>query len=61
MEGHSLQARMEIQNLTNSQMYDTYGSQSIQSSLFTRLNQASDGVLGSNAQRRIQLSLKYTF
>jgi len=60
-EGHSLQARMEMQNVTNSQMYDTYGSQSIQSSLFTRLNQASDGVLSSNGQRRIQLSLKYTF
>lgn len=60
-EGHTLQARMEMQNVTNSQMYDTYGSQSIQSSLFTRLNQASDGVLSSNGQRRIQLSLKYNF
>ena len=59
-EGQSLQARLEMQNLTNSQMYDTFGSQSLQSSVFTRLNQVSDGVL-VNSQRRMQLSLKYTF
>ena len=60
-EGQSLQARWEIQNVTNSENYDTFGSQSIQSTVFTRLNQASDGVLGSNSQRRMQLSLKYIF
>jgi len=59
-EGQSLQARLEMQNVTNSQMYDTFGSQSLQSSVFTRLNQASDGVL-VNSPRRMQLSLKYTF
>ena len=59
-EGQSLQARLEMQNVTNSQMYDTFGSQSIQSNVFTRLNVASDGVL-VNSPRRMQLSLKYTF
>lgn len=59
-EGHELQARLEMQNVTNSQMYDTYGSQSIQSSVFTRLNQAVDGVM-NNGPRRMQLSLKYSF
>jgi hypothetical protein len=59
-ENQSLQARLEMQNVTNSQMYDTFGSQSIQSTVFTRLNQASDGVL-VNSPRRMQLSLKYTF
>ena len=41
-------------------MYDTFGSQSIQSTVFTRLNQPSDGVL-LNSPRRMQLSLKYNF
>lgn len=59
-ENQSLQARLEMQNVTNSQMYDTFGSQSIQSTVFTRLNQPSDGVLLSSP-RRMQLSLKYTF
>ncbi|HEU5452101.1 MAG TPA: TonB-dependent receptor [Terriglobales bacterium] len=59
-ERQSLQARLEIQNLTNSEMYDTFGSQSIQSSVFTRLNQAYDGVM-NNGPRRMQLALKYTF
>jgi hypothetical protein len=59
-ESQSLQARLEMQNVTNSQMYDTFGSQSLQSLFFTRLNQASDGVL-VNSPRRMQLSLKYTF
>jgi hypothetical protein len=59
-EGHDLQLRLEMQNVTNSQMYDTFGSQSITSAVFTRLNQASDGVMNSNP-RRMQLSLKYTF
>ena len=59
-ERQSLQARLEMQNVTNSQMYDTFGSQSVQSSVFTRLNQASDGV-AVNSPRRMQLSLKYTF
>jgi hypothetical protein len=56
----TVQARLEMQNVTNSQMYDTFGSQSIQSSVFTRLNQSVDGVMNNNA-RRMQLSLKYTF
>jgi len=59
-EGQSLQARLEMQNVTNSEMYDTFGSQSIQSNVFTRLNVASDGVL-VNSPRRMQLSLKYSF
>jgi len=60
MEGQSLQARLEMQNVTNSEFYDTFGSQSIQSSVFTRLNQAVDGVM-NGGQRRMQLSLKYSF
>lgn len=59
-EAQSLQARLEVQNLTNSQMYDTFGSQNLQSSVFMRLNPASDGVL-VNSARRMQVSLKYTF
>jgi hypothetical protein len=59
-EHQSLQARLEMQNVTNSQMYDTFGSQSLQSSVFMRLNPAADGVL-VNSPRRMQLSLKYTF
>lgn len=59
-ESQSLQARLEMQNVTNSQMYDTFGSQNVQSSVFTRLNQPSDLIL-VNSPRRMQLSLKYTF
>jgi hypothetical protein len=59
-EHQSLQARLEMQNVTNSQMYDTFGSQNLQSGVFMRLNPASDGVL-VNSPRRMQLSLKYTF
>jgi hypothetical protein len=59
-EGHDLQLRLEMQNVTNSQMYDTFGSQIITSSVFTRLNQAVDGVM-NNSPRRMQLSLKYSF
>jgi len=57
---HTLQARLEAQNVTNSEMYDTFGSELITSSVFTRLNQAVDGVMNNRA-RRIQLSLKYNF
>ncbi|HUQ49314.1 MAG TPA: carboxypeptidase regulatory-like domain-containing protein [Terriglobales bacterium] len=60
IEGHSLQARVQMQNATNSQMYDFFGSFNIQSGLFTRLKQDSDGVRGNDA-RRMQLALKYTF
>lgn len=60
LEGQTLQARLEAQNLTNSEMYDTFGSQAITSSVFTRLNQAVDGVM-NNSARRMQLSLKYNF
>jgi hypothetical protein len=59
-EGQNLQARLEMQNVTNSEMYDTFGSQLITSSVFTRLNQAFDGVM-QNSPRRMQLALKYTF
>jgi hypothetical protein len=60
IEGHSLEARVQVQNVTNSQMYDFFGSFNIQSGLFTRLNQATDGVRGVDA-RRVQLALKYKF
>lgn len=59
-EGHDLQMRMEIQNLLNSVYYDTFGSQSIQSSAFTRLILATDAV-NHNSARRVQLSMKYSF
>jgi hypothetical protein len=55
-----LQVRVEAQNLMNNVTYDTFGSQSIQSSVFTRLNEATDGVL-NNSPRRMQLSAKYVF
>jgi hypothetical protein len=61
VEGHTLQARLEMQNVTNSVMFDTFGSQIISSSVFSRMNVANDGITGSNSQRRMQLSLKYTF
>jgi hypothetical protein len=44
----------------NNVSYDTFGSQSIQSSVFMRLNEANDGVL-NNSPRRMQLSAKYVF
>lgn len=56
----SLQLRFEVQNVTNVITYDTFGSQSIQSSSFTRLNPATDGVL-NNSPRRAQLAAKYVF
>ena len=55
-----LQFRLEAQNLANNIQYDTFGSQSIQSSVFGRLNAATDGVV-SNSPRRMQLSAKYVF
>ncbi len=55
-----LQLRLEAQNLANTVSYDTFGSQNIQSSIFGRLNAATDGVV-SNSPRRMQLSAKYTF
>jgi hypothetical protein len=55
-----LQLRLEAQNLMNNVSYDTFGSQSIQSSVFMRLNEATDGVL-NNQPRRMQLSAKYVF
>jgi len=55
-----LQLRLEAQNLMNNVSYDTFGSQSIQSSVFMRLNEANDGVL-NNEPRRMQLSAKYVF
>jgi len=57
----NLQLRIEAQNIFNVITYDTFGSQSIQStSSFTRLNPATDGVL-NNSPRRMQLSAKYNF
>ena len=55
-----LQLRLEAQNVANNTTYDTFGSQSIQSSLFARLNAATDGVV-NNSPRRMQLSVKYNF
>jgi hypothetical protein len=59
-ERHSLETRLEMQNVTNSQMYDLPGSSIITSSAFVRANQASDAPLISSP-RRMQLSLKYSF
>lgn len=56
----SLQVRLEVQNVFNVVTYDTFGSQSILSGVFTRLNAASDGVL-NNAPRKAQLAAKYVF
>jgi hypothetical protein len=56
----ALQLRLEAQNLANNVTYDTFGSQSIQSSVFARLNAATDGVV-NNGPRRMQLSAKYNF
>lgn len=55
-----LQARLEMQNATNVTTYDTFGSQTITSSVFTRLNPGVDGVV-NNSPRRMQLAVKYTF
>ena len=55
-----LEFRLEAQNVFNVITYDTFGSQSIQSTSFTRLNPATDGVL-NNSPRRVQLSAKYVF
>jgi hypothetical protein len=61
-EHQSLQARLEMQNVTNSDMYDVgaSGTTNITSSNFGRMNQSLDGV-AFFPQRRMQLSLKYTF
>lgn len=56
----SLQLRFEVQNLLNNVTYDTTGSQSILSSVFMRLNPATDGVI-NNSPRRAQLAAKYVF
>ncbi len=56
----TLQLRLEAQNVANKINYDTFGSQNIQSSIFGRLNAATDGVV-SNSPRRMQLSAKYNF
>jgi hypothetical protein len=52
--------RLAAQNVFNNVTYDTFGSQSIQSSVFGRLNAATDFVV-NNSPRRMQLSAKYTF
>lgn len=56
----NLELRFEVQNVFNVITYDTFGSQNIQSNVFTRLNPASDGVL-NNSPRRAQLAAKYVF
>jgi hypothetical protein len=56
----NVQLRLEAQNVFNVITYDTFGSQSIQSPSFTRLNPATDGVL-NNSPRKVQLSAKYVF
>jgi len=55
-----LQVRLEMQNAANNVTYDTFGSQNIQSSIFARLNPATDGVV-NNGPRRMQLAAKYVF
>lgn len=55
-----LQLRFEVQNVMNNVSYDTTGSQSITSSVFMRLNAATDGVINSQP-RRAQLAAKYVF
>jgi hypothetical protein len=56
----NLELRFEVQNVFNVVTYDTFGSQNIQSPVFSRLNPASDGVL-NNSPRRAQLAAKYVF
>ena len=55
-----LQLRFEVQNVANTVSYDTMGSQSIGSSVFARLNAATDGVVNTSP-RRAQLAAKYVF
>ena len=55
----SLQLRLEGQNVFNTRSYDTMPSQ-ITSSIFTRLNAATDGVTNTSP-RRFQLAAKYVF
>lgn len=55
-----LQVRFEVQNVFNNVTYDTTGSQAVGSSVFMRLNPATDGVINSTA-RRAQLAAKYVF
>ena len=55
-----LQARLEIQNVANNVTYDTFGSELITSTVFTRLNPATDGVI-NNGPRTMQLAAKYVF
>ena len=55
-----LQARLEMQNAANVTTYDTFGSELINSSVFTRLNAGVDGVV-NNSPRRMQLAVKYIF
>jgi hypothetical protein len=55
-----LQLRFEVQNVMNTRSYDTMGSQLITSTVFARLNAATDGVTNSSP-RRAQLAAKYVF
>lgn len=55
-----LQLRLEGQNIFNTVSYDTTGSQLISSSVFSRLNTATDGVTNTSP-RRFQLAAKYVF
>ncbi|RZU40560.1 TonB-dependent receptor [Edaphobacter modestus] len=55
-----VQARLEMQNAANVTTYDTFGSELITSSVFTRRNAGVDGVV-NNSPRRMQLAVKYIF
>jgi hypothetical protein len=56
----SLEARLEMQNVANVTTFDTFGSELITSSVFTRQNAGVDGVV-NNSPRRMQLAVKYIF
>jgi hypothetical protein len=63
-ERQSLETRLEIQNLFNSEQYDQMASNLITSSAFGNLNPATLNAFGislSSSPRRMQASLKYTF
>ncbi len=63
-ERQSLETRLEIQNVSNSQEYDQMASSLITSSGFGNLNPAvlnNFGISLSSNPRRMQLSVKYSF
>lgn len=63
-ERQSLETRLEIQNVTNSEEYDQMASALITSSAFGNLNPAVMNAFGislSSTPRRMQISVKYSF